>query len=391
MLSFSWASTSELHPEPRSRPGAGLDVADRLAIHWPHGLATLAISTSHGRHAGRSRSTEDARARRAVRCRVRARRAPSRSWPGPPRSGGAWPRSPEEHLGGVVRTFVGHPRRGPSSPGRSRPRGVRPANRRPPLPAVARTRPASASRSCRSRCPGAIRRPTHPGARRGRIAIAHRRIAGGFAVSDVGRSGGGSRAASYRRRHRRCHFYRAGRRRYPTRARPTARPMGRDPRRVVHALLWLASSIPFRRAERSAMRRRAPGDGATDDRQSAAAAAGGPSQASRGLPDSASYMASLAGKVSKVSWYGTFGTILAPAAAIGALLRRGRTSSGRLARTCRTAVRSPPHRSPSASSRSLEPGAVATLRKTGEGSAASRARRHRRRGTRWPVADRRRG
>ena len=82
------------------------------------------------------------------------------------------------------------------------------------------------------------------------------------------------------------------------------------------------------------------------------------------------YMASLAGRESTITWYGTFGTILLPAAAIGALFgwaEHRRTNGEDL----------PLRRAIAAAPIAIgilpltRPGAVATLRKTGEGSAAS--------------------
>lgn len=82
------------------------------------------------------------------------------------------------------------------------------------------------------------------------------------------------------------------------------------------------------------------------------------------------YMASLVGKESTVTWYGTFGTILLPAAALGALFgwaEHRRANGDDL----------PYRRAIAAAPIAIgilpltRPGAVATLRKTGEGSAAS--------------------
>jgi len=103
--------------------------------------------------------------------------------------------------------------------------------------------------------------------------------------------------------------------------------------------------------------------------RSAAAAAGGLA----GLTWAAGfreYMASLAGTDSKVSWYGTFGTILLPAAAIGALFgwAEHRRATGEDLPYRRAIAAAPIAIGLLPLSR---PGAVATLRKTGEGSAAS--------------------
>lgn len=81
------------------------------------------------------------------------------------------------------------------------------------------------------------------------------------------------------------------------------------------------------------------------------------------------YMAALAGRESDVTWYGTFAGVLAPAAAVGALFgwaeHRRRTG------------RDLPYRRAIAAAPVVmgvipltKPGAIATLRKTGEGSAA---------------------
>ncbi|KRE31044.1 hypothetical protein [Agromyces sp. Soil535] len=81
------------------------------------------------------------------------------------------------------------------------------------------------------------------------------------------------------------------------------------------------------------------------------------------------YMSALAGKESAVTWYGTFGTILAPAAAVGALF--GWAEHRRLA-----GDELPYRRAIAAAPMALgvlpltKPGALATLRKTGEGSGA---------------------
>ena len=82
------------------------------------------------------------------------------------------------------------------------------------------------------------------------------------------------------------------------------------------------------------------------------------------------YMASLFGKESKVTWYGTFGTILLPAVAIGALYgwAEHRRANGENLPLRRTIAAAPIAIGVLPLTR---PGAVATLRKTGEGSAAS--------------------
>lgn len=81
------------------------------------------------------------------------------------------------------------------------------------------------------------------------------------------------------------------------------------------------------------------------------------------------YMSALAGKESAVTWYGTFAGILAPAAAVGALFG--------WAEHRRRAGEDLPHRRAIAAAPVVmgvlpltTPGALATLRKTGEGSAA---------------------
>lgn len=81
------------------------------------------------------------------------------------------------------------------------------------------------------------------------------------------------------------------------------------------------------------------------------------------------YMASLAGPDSEVTWYGTFAGVLAPAAAVGALF--GWAEQRRLA------GEELPHRRAIAAAPVViglvpltKPGAIATLRKSGEGSAA---------------------
>lgn len=81
------------------------------------------------------------------------------------------------------------------------------------------------------------------------------------------------------------------------------------------------------------------------------------------------YMAALAGKDSEVTWYGTFAGVLAPATAVGALFgwAEHRRSTGRDLPYRRVVAAAPlaigilPL---------TKPGAVATLRKTGQGSAA---------------------
>ena len=82
------------------------------------------------------------------------------------------------------------------------------------------------------------------------------------------------------------------------------------------------------------------------------------------------YMASLVGPESKITWYGTFGTILLPAAAIGALFgwAEHRRANGEDLPLRRTIAAAPLVLGVLPLTR---PGAVATLRKTGEGSAAS--------------------
>lgn len=81
------------------------------------------------------------------------------------------------------------------------------------------------------------------------------------------------------------------------------------------------------------------------------------------------YMAALVGRNSEVTWYGTFVGILAPAAAVGALF--GWAEQRRLA-----GEYLPHRRAIAAAPVALgilpltKPGALATLRKTGEGSAA---------------------
>lgn len=81
------------------------------------------------------------------------------------------------------------------------------------------------------------------------------------------------------------------------------------------------------------------------------------------------YMAALAGRDSEVTWYGTFAGILAPAAAVGALF--GWAEQRRLAGA------DLPYRRAIAAAPAVmgimpltKPGALATLRKSGEGSAA---------------------
>lgn len=81
------------------------------------------------------------------------------------------------------------------------------------------------------------------------------------------------------------------------------------------------------------------------------------------------YMAALAGRDSEVTWYGTFAGILAPATAVGALFV--------WAEQRRLAGEELPYRRAVAAAPVVmgvlpltKPGAVATLRKTGEGSAA---------------------
>jgi hypothetical protein len=90
------------------------------------------------------------------------------------------------------------------------------------------------------------------------------------------------------------------------------------------------------------------------------------------------YMASLVGKESKVTWYGTFGTILLPAVAIGALFgwAEHRRANGEDLPLRRTIAAAPIAIGVLPLTR---PGAVATLRKTGEGSAASGVAHSRRR------------
>lgn len=81
------------------------------------------------------------------------------------------------------------------------------------------------------------------------------------------------------------------------------------------------------------------------------------------------YMAALAGPNSEVTWYGTFAGVVAPAAAVGALF--GWAEQRRLA------GEDLPHRRAIAAAPVViglipltKPGAIATLRKSGEGSAA---------------------
>ncbi|WP_157009223.1 hypothetical protein [Agromyces laixinhei] len=82
------------------------------------------------------------------------------------------------------------------------------------------------------------------------------------------------------------------------------------------------------------------------------------------------YMASLVGTESKITWFGTFGTILMPAAAIGALFgwAEHRRANGEDLPLRRAIAAAPIALGVLPLTR---PGAVATLRKTGEGSAAS--------------------
>jgi hypothetical protein len=81
------------------------------------------------------------------------------------------------------------------------------------------------------------------------------------------------------------------------------------------------------------------------------------------------YMSALAGPESEVTWYGTFAAVLAPAAAVGALF--GWAEQRRLAGD------DLPYRRAIAAAPVVigilpltKPGAIATLRKTGQGSAA---------------------
>lgn len=81
------------------------------------------------------------------------------------------------------------------------------------------------------------------------------------------------------------------------------------------------------------------------------------------------YMAALAGPESEVTWYGTFAGLLAPATAVGALF--GWAEQRRLA------GEDLPHRRAVAAAPLVigllpltKPGAIATLRKSGQGSAA---------------------
>ena len=84
------------------------------------------------------------------------------------------------------------------------------------------------------------------------------------------------------------------------------------------------------------------------------------------------YMASLAGNDSKVNWYGTFGTILVPAAVIGAVFgwAEHRRASGEDLPHRRALAAAPLALAVLPLTRS---GAVTTLRTTGEGSAGAAA------------------
>jgi hypothetical protein len=82
------------------------------------------------------------------------------------------------------------------------------------------------------------------------------------------------------------------------------------------------------------------------------------------------YMSALAGKDSSVTWYGTFAAVIAPAAAVGALFG--------WAEHRRRAGQDLPYRRAIAAAPMVlgvipltKPGAVATLRQTGQGSAAA--------------------